>query len=69
MRTKRTIITKQLWLSRPVYTEGKRLLSGLDAEDMRLITESAGELPEGKLFVSTSKRSGYRLLTISVATK
>lgn len=66
MRNKRTIITKQLWLSKPVYTEGKQLLSSLDPEDVRLIESALGELPPGKVYVSTSKRTGYYLLNISV---
>jgi hypothetical protein len=66
MGNKRTIITKQLWLSQPVYVEGKRLLQDLAPEDRALIEESLGELPEGNIMVSTSRKSGYRELNISV---
>jgi len=66
MRSKRTIITKQLWLSKPVYIEGEKLLSNLDSEDRALIEEALGELPPGEVLVSTSKKSDYHLLNISV---
>jgi hypothetical protein len=65
-RSKRTIITKQLWLSKPVYLEGEKLLSSLAPEDRALIEEALGELPPGQVLVSTSKKSGYRELNISV---
>lgn len=65
-RTKRTIITKQLRLSRPVYVEGEALLSSLAPEDRALIEEALGELPAGRVLVSTSAKSKYRLLNISV---
>ena len=66
MKNKRTIITKQLWLSKPVYTEGQNLLSNLAPADRTLIEESLGELPTGRVIVSTSKKSGYHLLNVSV---
>jgi len=69
MRNKRTIITKQLWLEKPVYIEGQHLLSDLASEDRALIEEALGELPPGKVLVSTSKRSGYHSLTLSVITE
>ncbi len=66
MKNKRTIITKQLWLSKPVYMEGQSLLSSLAPADRALIEEAMGELPPGRILVSTSKKSGYRELNLSV---
>ncbi len=66
MKSKRTIITKQLRLSKPVYVEGQQLLSSLAPEDSALIEEAVGELPPGRILVSTSKKSGYHLLNLSV---
>ena len=66
MKSKRTIITKQLRLSKPVYVEGQQLLSSLAPEDRALIEEAMGELPPGRILVSTSKKSGYHLLNLSV---
>jgi len=69
MRNKRTIITKQLWLEKPVYIEGEQLLNNLAPEDRALIEEALGELPPGRVLVSTSKRTGYHSLTLSVITE
>jgi hypothetical protein len=66
MGNKRTIITKQLWLSKPLYIEGEQLLKSLSPEDRTLIEAALEELPPGDIVVSTSRKSGYRELNISV---
>ena len=66
MSTKKTIITKQLWLDHPVYTEGNVLLTGLAPEDYALLDQALAELPTGRVLVSTSKKSGYHALSLTV---
>ena len=65
-KNKQTIITKRLRLSKPVYIEGEQLLKSLSPEDRELIAEALGELPPGEILVSTSAKSGYKELNISV---
>lgn len=67
MRVREETTSIHITLSRPGYNEGKPLLSGLNADDLKEIDSAYQELSQkGRVLPQLKSKNGYKILKLSV---